>query len=176
MNPWLKRLLIVVGSLVVLLVAVTLWGALLPPTHSLTRSALYRQPPDLVWRAIATFPAQPSWRPDVGSVERLADRNGHEVWKEADRRGGGVAFETLESVYPRRLVRRIVDEGLPFGGTWTQVLTPEGSGTRLSITEDGVVRNPFFRFVVRVVFGYARTADLYLKNLGTRFGEETTPQ
>ena len=67
---------------------------------------------------------------------------------------------------------RIADDTLPFGGTWTYELAPEGAGTRLTITEDGVVRNVVFRFLSRWVFSHTATLEKYLRALGRKFGEE----
>ncbi len=175
MSKWLLWPLVVLTVLVLLALIVTGWGAALPKAHRATRSVLLAQPQASVWAVITDIPGQSLWRPDVPKIERRADRDGHEVWWEGAG-SSGVPFETLESVPPTRLVRRIVDDGLPFGGTWTMILTPEGAGTRLAITEEGEVRNPFFRFVSHVVLGETRSMDTYLRNLGKKFGEEVTPR
>ncbi len=76
---------------------------------------------------------------------------------------------------PRRLVTRIATEGkAPFGGTWTYDIIPEGSGSRLTITEDGWVGNPFFRVISRIM-GYHGTIDSYLRAVAKRFGSDTKP-
>lgn len=67
---------------------------------------------------------------------------------------------------PRRLVSR-VREGLPYGGTWTFELAPEGNSTRVTITEHGQVYNPLFRFLSRFVFGQTATMDQFLADLRT---------
>ena len=54
---------------------------------------------------------------------------------------------------------------MPFGGTWTYRLEPTASGTRLTITEDGEIYNPTFRFVARFVLGYEGTMTRYLDAL-----------
>ena len=73
--------------------------------------------------------------------------------------------ETVESVPPRRLVRRIVGE-TSFGGTWTSELDgAPGGGTRLVITENGEIYNAFFRFVSRYIVGHHRTIDSFLAAL-----------
>jgi len=176
MLKWLRWPLVALGIVLGLFLLATVIGYSMPASHRATRSARFSRAPEEVWVAIADIRGQPSWRREITRAERLPDRNGHEVWRESDASGSGVAFETLESVPPVRLVRRIVDDSLPFGGTWTMVLTPEGDGTRLAVTEEGVVRNAFFRFLVRVVIGYGATADAYLRALGTKFGEEVTPR
>ncbi len=58
---------------------------------------------------------------------------------------------------------------MPFGGTWTYVLVPDVAGTRLTITEDGEVYNPLFRFLSRFVFSQTATIDTYLRHLEAAF-------
>ena len=41
-----------------------------------------------------------------------------------------------------------------------------------TITENGEIYNPFFRFMARFVFGYTATMETYLKALGKKFGED----
>ena len=67
-----------------------------------------------------------------------------------------------------RKVTRVADPELPYGGTWTFELEPEGSGTRLTITERGQIHNPIFRVIARFVFGYAATIEGYLDELEAR--------
>ena len=64
-----------------------------------------------------------------------------------------------------------------FGGTWTFEVAESGSGSTLTITESGNISNPIFRFMSRFVFGYHATMNIYLEDLGSRFGElvEATP-
>jgi hypothetical protein len=81
----------------------------------------------------------------------------------------------VESVPPQRLVSRIADERLPYGGTWTYELAPAGDGTRLTITERGEIYNPVFRFVARFVMGHTATMNGVLRALGARHGERVTP-
>jgi hypothetical protein len=69
---------------------------------------------------------------------------------------------------PRRLVTRIADEDLPFGGTWTYELEPLGASTRVILTENGEVYNPIFRFVSRFLLGHDATMIVYLDALEER--------
>jgi hypothetical protein len=66
---------------------------------------------------------------------------------------------------PRQIVTRITDDGIPFGGGWTFDLRPSAEGTALTITENGSVYNPLFRFVSRFVMGHAKTIDEYAADL-----------
>lgn len=76
---------------------------------------------------------------------------------------------------PSLLVGRIASTDVPFGGTWTFQVAPDGSGARVTITERGWVSNPIFRFVSRFVIGETATMDTYLRALGKRFGEKVSP-
>lgn len=168
----MKWLGIAAAVLLLLLVgAAALIGWRLPQSHRASRTARLRQPPKAVWPVIADYAAAPSWRTDLQRVERLPDQNGHEVWREIDKRGEGMPLETLESVPPSRLVRKIADPSLPFGGTWTIEIVPAAGGSAVTITEDGEVYNPIFRFVSRFLIGHTRTIDHYLRALASRFGE-----
>jgi hypothetical protein len=77
-------------------------------------------------------------------------------------------YEAIESTAPRRLVVRIADPTLPFGGTWTYDITPAGQSCSLTITEDGEVYNPLFRFVSRFIIGQTATLDAYIKALNAK--------
>ncbi len=107
-------------------------------------------------------------------MDLLPEVDGHPRWVE-DASGQRIAFEATEADPPRRLVVRIADAHLPFGGSWTYTLTPTERGTRLGIIENGEVYNPLFRFMSRFVFGHTATIDGYLESLGSRFGERVTP-
>jgi hypothetical protein len=77
-------------------------------------------------------------------------------------------YQIVEQVPPRRLVTRVADPDLPYGGTWTFELDPQPAGTRLTITERGEIYNPIFRVFARFVFGYAATMERYLDALEAR--------
>ena len=147
--------------LVVLLLAVLVVGWLLPEKHHATRQAMLLAPPEAVWTLISDVDAFPSWRNDVKSVERLPDRGGRAVWIEQGS-GGKVTYAVEEIQPPRRLVVRIADRDLPFGGAWTYEIAPAAGGASLTITEDGEVYNPVFRFLSRFVFGHESTMAAYL--------------
>jgi uncharacterized protein YndB with AHSA1/START domain len=174
----------IVGSLAGIAALVFIIGALLPRGHVATRSARYRQPPDALWRAITNFEDFPKWRPGIQSVERLPDLDGHLVWMERSGTGHSaqkMPYEVIESFPPNgvtagRLVTKIADPKLPFGGTWTYDIVSIADGeTELRITERGEVYNPVFRFVSRVFMSQTKTMNDYLIALGNKFGEALTP-
>ena len=170
----MKWALIAVGTLVLLVVIIAGIGYTLPVAHTARRSATLRAAPADVWAAITDVTAYPAWRGDVESVEVLAPVNGRQSWRETGT-NGTITYATERVDPSTRLVTRIADTDLPFGGEWEYELSPDGAGTRLVITERGEVYNPIFRFVSRFVMGHTSTIDGYLRALGTKFGETITP-
>ena len=159
----LKIALRVVGGLGALLLALVAFGYALPVAHVATRDAVLPAPPERIFTVLTDVEAFPKWRSDVQAVDVIA-RAPQLQWRE---RGSNdtIAFEIQESEPPRRLVTRIADRTLPFGGAWTFTLQPVDGGTKLTITENGEVYNPLFRVMSRFVFGHTGTIDRYLADL-----------
>ncbi|MEO8579641.1 MAG: hypothetical protein ABI469_05290, partial [Gemmatimonadales bacterium] len=78
---------------------------------------------------------------------------------------GSILYEIQDAVPNQRLVTKIADPSLPFGGTWTYELSPRGDSTTLRITEDGEVYNPVFRFLSRFFMGHTATMNKYLDDV-----------
>jgi uncharacterized protein YndB with AHSA1/START domain len=155
--------------------AVVVVGYLLPVKHVATVAAHVPATPAQVWDALTDVAAYPKWRGDVGSVELLPTDSGHVAWREHGK-NDAISYAIGLAEPPNRLVTRITDKSLPFGGTWEYVVTPDGTGSRVQITEHGEVYNPVFRFVSRFIMGHAATASAYLKSLGARFGATVVPE
>jgi len=164
----------VVGLLVGVVVVIVVVGYMLPKAHVASASAQYAAPPESLWTSLTEVSTFPQWRKDLARVEVLPDENGQRGWREHGK-NDAITYRVVEAEPPRRLVARIADENLPFGGTWTYELAPAGTGTRLTITERGEVYNPIFRFVSRLVLGYTGTMTAVLRALGTKHGETVTP-
>jgi len=158
-----RALLLVLGALAVVVVLVLAIGWSLPVRHRASRSVRLAARPATVYALVAGVEAYPSWRSGVKTVEVLArDDAGVPVRFREHGGDGELLFELAERVPDRRLVTRIADPSLPFGGRWTFELAPAAGGTELRITEDGEVYNPIFRFVSRFVMGYSHSTDRYL--------------
>lgn len=128
--------LAIAGSLLVAVIAlVVAIGAALPVKHVVSRSVRLRRTPEEVWAVIVKPPQD------------------------------GVHYEQVEVQPPRKLVTRIADKNLPYGGAWTYQIIPEQEGCSLVITENGEVYNPVFRFVSRFIMGHTATLDAYLKKI-----------
>ena len=157
------------GTLFLLVALMALIGALLPVKHYAARKARFGQTPEAIYSVLAS----PSvWRADVKASGALPEKNGRKQWWEQDKHGQKIAYELMEDSPPTRRVVRIADAGLPYGGTWTVEIAPQGTGgSEVRIAEAGEVYNVFFRFLSRFVFGYTRSIEGYLRDLGKKFGE-----
>jgi hypothetical protein len=173
----MKWFLVALAVLVAVVAIVIVIGALLPKAHRASRSAKLGQTPDALWVVITDYSKFPEWRNSVTRVEGLPATDGKPSWREFDSHGGSIPFVVAQSAPPQRLVTRIADPNLPFGGTWTyEILPAPDGGSVIRITEDGEVYNPVFRFVSRFLIGYTGTIDTYLRALGSKFGESITPE
>ncbi len=159
MLKWIGLIVLILGGVVVL---AALAGSLLPVKHIAVRSATFRQSPQQLWDVIT---GPPTWRPDVQKYEDLPPSNGHRMWREYGSQGQKMTYEVIESDPPNKLVTRIADPHLPFGGTWTYLITPSDHGSMLTVVENGEVYNPIFRFVSRYIMGYNTTLERYFKAL-----------
>lgn len=165
----MRWLALIAGSIAALVVIAVAIGYSLPVQHVASRSVALNAPPERVWETITDIRSMPEWRAGLESAEITGLTEAGPTWREVSG-DGTITFETVESVPHRRLVTRIIDESLPFGGSWTYELEPAASGTQLTIREDGEVYNPVFRLVSRYVMGHHATIDKYLASLQTRLG------
>lgn len=173
----MKWLLLITAAMTAIIALVAIIGAMLPREHVASRSAVLHRSPLDVYATVRDFASAPVWRDDVKRVELLSSSEGHAAFREHTRHGA-ITHVVAEDRPGERLVIRIADGTLPYGGGWTFEFqpAPDRRGTLLRITEHGFVKNVVFRALARFVFGYATTIERYLRALGKRFGEEVTPQ
>lgn len=165
----LKWTLIVILGLAGLVGLVAIVGTILPKGHRASKTATFTSPPASVYAAITDPARYPEWRADVTAVEILPDDGGGLRFREVGSNGTiTFRFERLEP--PHRVVARIADPTLPFGGSWTYELRPAGAGTELTITEDGEVYNPIFR-VISKLMSQTATIEKYLASLEKRLAQ-----
>jgi uncharacterized protein YndB with AHSA1/START domain len=141
-------------------------GASLPLAHTATRTVMVPASPERVWTLISHVQDYPHWRTGIKSVQQLPDIDGHAAWQEKSQMGE-IPQELTESEAPTHRVVTIADPELPFGGSWTFDLVPQNNGatTQLTIREDGTIRNVFFRFMQRYIFGYDGTITQFENDL-----------
>ena len=138
----MKWILIALAVLIVLATLVAV-GSRLPREHVASRTLRVRRTPQEVWAAVTQATAASS-----------------------------VPVDVLEQDPPRRQVTRVKENEKNFGGTWTIAIAPTPDGATLTITENGWVANPIFRFVSRFVMGHHATIDGVLKQVATALNEQ----
>jgi hypothetical protein len=116
------------------------YGRRLPEAHRESVATDLPVPPDQAWKALSN-----TW-----NVSRFGQK---------------VEFETREVAEPRRLVRKIHEAPLPFGGTWTLELEPKESGTRVRLTEEGTIHSPLLRAMAHLFIGMRESLEASLKGI-----------
>lgn len=154
------RILIALG---VVILAVVITGTLLPEKHEASVSREFQSNRDEVWKILSDFAHWPEWRTDLKEI-----RLGSNTFTEVSASGESVEYRVEEFTTPERMVTRITTTGLPYGGAWNYELVATDTGCRLTITEEGEVYNPVFRFMSRFVFGHESTMRQYLDDLAKR--------
>lgn len=152
---------IIVGIVAAAIAIIVFIGAMLPKHHIVTRSAFIKASPEKVFQLIS---GPPNWRTDLKAYSVVEEAGKHLV-RETDKHGQTITYERMEYRPPTLLKRIIADKNLPFGGAWTWNLHPQNDGTLVTITEDGEIYNPVFRFGSQFLIGYTRTIDNYLTRL-----------
>ena len=169
----MRWVLVVVAVLAAAGAGVFVIGSSLPQDHTASRSAVIPAPPEAVWSAITSVAEYPAWRRDLDSVSVIESPDGRLRWREIDG-GDKLSYEAEKMEAPANFVARITDTGIPFGGRWTYRIVPDAAGSRITITENGEVYNPVFRFVSRYLMGHTATLDKYLTDLSRKFGTTYT--
>ena len=165
----LKWTLIILISLASLAGFSALVGSMLPKGHRASRTTTLAAAPAVVFGVITDFARAPEWRRALKQVEIVPDDGRGRIVREHGKQGVvPYRVEVLEP--PARLVMRIADPSLAYGGAWTYQLRPAGAGTEITITEDGQVFNPIFRVMQKLFFSPYATIDAYLDDLRTRVG------
>jgi uncharacterized protein YndB with AHSA1/START domain len=149
----MKIFLLVLGTSVGLTVLAGLFfylvGRAEPERHKATLSFTLSKPRPVVWAALTDYAALPTWWPAVKAIRFETRADGEVITWNTDRRGQVIGFRTVEERAPARLVREIVGDDLPFGGTWTYELTEQNGATQVTLIEDGFIKPPFFRGIAK---------------------------
>jgi hypothetical protein len=138
-----KWVIAAAAGLAFVVAAIGIAGAMLPRSHRASRTLRTGRPPADVWTAVIAATAAST-----------------------------VPADTIESRPPNRLVTKVKDTEKMFGGTWTFDISPADRGSAVTITEDGWVANPIFRFMAKYVFGHHATMDATLKQVAKALDEK----
>jgi len=165
----MKIALYVGASVILISVIILAVAASLPVQHTVSRSMRLKKTASEVFALIS---GPPNWRPGVKESTELPVDGGLRRWRELSGDGKSMTYETTEESPPSRLVTRIADRNLPFGGTWTYEIEPADGSCVLRITERGEIYNIIFRFVARFFLGYSVTIENYLRAVADQFHEQ----
>lgn len=157
--------LAVLAGIVAIVVVI---GYSLPVRHRATSELSVRSTPDSLYALLTDLQGFPLWRTGLRAVELVPEGDGRTRYREISS-DGTITYVRETADAPRRIINRIDDKTLPFGGTWTYDIIPGPDGrTTLRITEDGEVYNPIFRFVSRFVMGHDTTIRRFLADVSKR--------
>lgn len=146
MKKWRATLLTLGGLIALFVLSLYFYGMAQPEEPAASVTTALGAPPDRVWAVITDYKGIAAWWDQVKAVEEGRLSDGTPVTWNTGADGERIGFVTVDEAPPRRLVRKIVDNGLPFGGEWVFELEPvEGDQTRLTLTERGFIRAPVFR-------------------------------
>ncbi|HZY82320.1 MAG TPA: SRPBCC family protein [Cyclobacteriaceae bacterium] len=159
----MKVFLTIVFVVVIVVIVAVFVGRSLPVKHTASISASFTSSPEEVWKVVVNVSELKSWRKDVKDVTIT----GLDTFKETGS-NGEIEYRVSNSVKGVSHVATIITKDIPFGGEWTYAFAKEGSGCKLTITENGEVYNPLFRFMSKYIFGHDGTLKAYMKDLQAR--------
>jgi hypothetical protein len=163
----MKWVFLTIAVLVLVAGVMALVGAALPLRHHAARDASFSVSPEALYAVIA---GPPGWRAGVKRFGVLPPKDGRRQFWEEDSHARRITYEVTEEVPPKRLVVRMTDTKLPFGGIWSYDISPATQGgSMLRISEDGEIYNVIFRFMAHYIFGYSTTIENYIRDLQKKF-------
>lgn len=164
----MKWIMWIAGTLVAIVASIYAIGWSLPSEHIAKAERVIVAPLAQVAGRIREVEAYEQWRPV--KVEILSTQGGRTRYRETSG-ADTITFELVEEAGGRRFTSTILDQDLPFDGSWTIDLATEVEGTRVRIVEHGRVKDPLFRFLSRFVFGHTATMEAYLEALAVASAE-----
>jgi uncharacterized protein YndB with AHSA1/START domain len=154
------------------LVAVYMFGLSRPEAHEATVRAALSVPADDVWALLTDMEQRPRWRPKVERIGKLDDEKGLPSWRELDPRGNRFDFLVVEQQRPRLVLAVARPEDLGMTATWQFTVEPAGTGSVVTVTENGALDNPFFRGWWWMTTGPYAGIEPDLRALGEVLGAE----
>ena len=130
-----------------------------------------KSPRHAVWRLLTEHGAEPNWLPAFGTVVRQPDIAGREVWTHTSKdQSFRATVMTVSAIPEQRYERLLLRDGQPRGaswdGRWVYELEPQGTGTRLRITEYGWTDGFGFFIAQRVLASPDAFLQYYARMIG----------
>lgn len=154
-----------------LIVLASIIGLFLPTERMATRTLTLPHEPELVWRIVSDVEQYPFWMQDLRAVKRLDDENGGETWELDYEAQDASMIEITEKEPMRVFATRLRGEpGMEASRTIRFASRDGDSACTLEITEQGHIRNPFYRFVGSIMLTRG-TLTPFVDRLSRRAGE-----
>lgn len=170
---------VIIGFIVLVPIILYVVGMVLPKAYQFEDETTLKQSPEAVWQVVSGVGAIVDANFANRTAQRLPDEDGLPVWL-IDMGRNQMTIQTVESVELERLVRVVVNSGVPVSSTYEYVLTPVlsdaevavSSGTHLRINaeiylDDGHWRTPILRIFVGL-FGKLGLKG-FLNSISSRF-------
>ncbi|HEX7780461.1 MAG TPA: SRPBCC family protein [Vicinamibacterales bacterium] len=167
MKKWLLYILAGLIGLIALAFAI---GAMLPKEHTASRAVRFRPKPADLFAIVSDFAKYPEWRTGVTRVDVEGPVATGTIIREQGA-NGTIPYRIEVFEPPSKIVTRIADSSLAFGGTWTFEVFQNDSGSELVLTENGEIYNPIFRLLGKFFFSPYETIDTYMADLKKKVGE-----
>lgn len=170
--------LVAIGSIALAVAVIAIIGAQLPASHHVASRIRLAASPDTVWALVSRLERWPEWNPACRGMTRGPDRDGQPFWTMKSS-FGDLPMLVAQLEPPHRLVTRISPADgsrLPFEGTWSYLVQPDGDGCMLTIHEHGRISNLVFRGLARYVFGHHSSLDRTLQGLATHLELDAVPE
>jgi hypothetical protein len=168
-------------------------GLFLPTSHIVSRSHVYNTSPEILWAILTSVRDYPAWRSNIREVTIRSDDFESDINKYEDesrvtfveysKKDRRTVVMHIEQEHERKLLRVLEERpyiapsgetvestsNSTFSGSWSFTLEPvEGQEkqVKLKITEQGVIKKPMVRVSHKLLFGYHRRIDRFIKDLG----------
>lgn len=164
MKKYMVPVFITIVVLLAMIILVMVFiGRSLPEKHAASQTKSFTSSPEEVWTVVTAVGEWRSWRKSVKEVAMT----GPDTFREKGS-NGEIEYRISDSVPGVSFTTTIITKGLPYGGAWRYEFGKEGNGCKLTITENGEVYNPFFRFMSKYIFGHDGTLKAYMNDLQAR--------
>jgi polyketide cyclase/dehydrase/lipid transport protein len=167
MKKWLLYILAGLVGLIALAFAI---GAMLPKGHTASRAVRFQPKPAELFAIVSDFAKYPEWRTGVTRVDVEGPVGTGTIIREHGA-NGTIPYRIEVFEPPSKILTRIADSSLAFGGTWTFEVFPNDAGSELVLTENGEIYNPIFRLLGKFFFSPYETIDTYMADLKKKLGE-----
>jgi hypothetical protein len=143
-------------------------GSTLPKQHSFQCTSIYKAPQDKVWLLLTDINKLPEWNNDVSAVTHTptpppipGEKHGSERW-DIMLKGGVFGFTIDTTVISPTRYQMHLSNSFPLVAHWEINLITQGEETLVILNQEGMIHNPFMRFLAERVIRYQRVAGRYL--------------